>query len=192
MATYDAVTLTEAKDFLALEGTAEDETIVRLITGTTLEVERKLATQFVQRSVVEYHEGGGKRIYLQRIPIVSVASIVDPAGNTVLATDYVVRQQRWLEHFGHFNSAQTTAGQITDWTVTYTCGWFASTAAVAADVKQEVLRAIAALRESPAAGVSSVGVGDLSISYGGAGSGPTSPAIEEAAANLYAYRGVLL
>lgn len=192
MATYDAITLDEAKVFLALEGTSEDEVLARLISGTTLEVERKLGTQFVQRSVVERHEGGCKRIYPQVVPVVSVTSIVDPAGNTVPSTDYVVRQQRWLEHFGRFNPAQTTAGQVTDWTVTFTAGWFASTSAVAADVKQEVLRAVAALRESPAAGVSSVGVGDLSISYLSASTLSVSPAIEEAVANLYAYRGVLL
>lgn len=194
MATYDAVTLDEVKVSLALEGTAEDEMLARLISGVTLEVERRLGTQFIQRSLVEYHEGGSKRIYPQRAPIITVTSLVDPAGNVIPATDYVIRQQRWLEHFGHFNPAQTTAGQVTDWTVTYTAGWFASTSVVAADVKHEMLRALGALRESPAAGVSSVSVGDLSINYGQlAGSTvPTNPAMDECIASLYAYRGVLL
>lgn len=194
MATYDAVTLGELKTALQIDGTAEDEALARLISATTLEVERRLGTQFVIRSLVEYHEGGGKRLYPQRAPIASVTTIVDPAANAVLSTQFVVRQQRWIEHWGNFPNAYSTTGQPTDWTVTYTAGWFASTSVVAQDVKAEIVRAVAALREAPAAGVASVGVADLSISYTGryAGEVPTTPAIDAATAALQAYRGVLL
>lgn len=190
MATYDAVTLDEAKHALSIDGTAEDEMLQRLISATTLEVERRLGTQFVKRAVVEYHEGGGKRIYPQRVPIAEVTSIVDPASNTVPASNYVIRQQRWLEHYGHFDNAYTTAGQQTDWVVTYVAGWFASTSVVAADVKAEIIRAVAGTREAPAAGTASVGVGDLSVSYDNAAS-PSTAAVDAAAAALHAYQGVL-
>lgn len=196
MATYDAVTMDEAKVALGLEGTSEDENLARLITGITLELERRLRTQFIQRAVTEYHEGGSKRIYLQRTPIVSVTSITDPAANTVAATDYVIRQQRWLEHYGCFDHAFTTSGQKTDWIIVYNAGWFASTAAVTKDVKTEVLRAIGSMREAPAAGVQSVTVGDLSISYGSNTGGTTTfestPSVDAAVAALHAYAGVLL
>lgn len=194
MATYDAVTMDEARDSLGISGFAEDEALQRLVSALTLEIERRLGTQFVQRSLVEYHEGGGKHIYLGRAPIVSVASIVDPAGNVVAADQFVIRQQRWLEHWGRFYNAYTSAGQPTDWTVTYTAGWFATTAAVSPDVKAEILRAVAGMREAPAAGVASVGVGDLSISYSGRYSGevPTTPVVDGAVAALHAFRGVLL
>jgi hypothetical protein len=195
MATLDAVTLPEVKTALGIDGTAEDAALARLITATTLEVERALRTQFVQRSVVEYHPGECRRFYVQVVPIASVTSVVDPAGTTCPSTQYVVRQKRYIEHWGHFFNAFTSAGQVADWTVTYTAGWFASTAAVTADVKAEIIRAIAAAREAPNAGVSSVGVGDLSISYaaGQAATGGSMPAhVEAAAAALVAYRGVLL
>jgi hypothetical protein len=191
MATYDAITLEEAKGGLSLDGTAEDENIARLISGVTLELERRLGTQFVQRSLVERHEGGCKRIYPTRTPIISVTSIVDPAANTVPSTDYVIRQQRWLEHFGMFNHAFATSGQRTDWTITYTAGWFASASVITPDIKAEFIRALQGLRETPAAGVASVHVGDLSIAYAGAAV-PNSPAMDAAVVALYAYRGVLL
>lgn len=194
MAALDAVTLPEVKGALGIDGTAEDEMLVRLITATTLEIERRLRTQFVQRAVVEYREGGSKRIYPGVIPIVSITSIADPAGNTVGPTLYVIRQQRWLEAYGHFNQAFAVGGQMTDWTITYVAGWFANTTGVAADVKAEVIRAIGGLREAPAAGVSSVGVGDLSVSYSApvGVDGEAAPAVAAAVASLTAYQGVLL
>jgi Phage gp6-like head-tail connector protein len=196
MATYDAVTLDEAKHALSIDGTAEDEMLQRLISATTLEVERRLGTQFVKRAVVEYHEGGGKRIYPQRVPITEVTSIVDPAAHTVPSSNYVIRQQRWLEHFGHFDNAYTTAGQQTDWVVTYVAGWSASTSVVAPDVKAEIIRAVAGMREAPASGTTSVSVGDLSLSYARSGGvadveSATSAAIDAAVAALHAYQGVL-
>lgn len=193
MASYDAVTLEELKNALGVDGTDEDSSLARLITATTLEIEAALKTQFVQRSVIEYHEGGGKRIYPQRTPITQVTSIIDPGSRTVPSTQYVIRQQRFLEHWGHFDVAFTSAGQPTDWTVTFTAGWFASTAVVAPSVKAEIIRAIAAMREAPAAGISSVGVGDLSISYASpTAGGAVHPAIETAVNALHAYRGALL
>jgi hypothetical protein len=196
MATYDAVTLIEVKTALSIDGTAEDVSLARLISATTLEVERLLGTQFVIREVVEQHEGGERRIYPQVLPIVAVSSVVDPAGNAVPAGQYVVRQKRWLEHWGHFPLAFNSAGQQTDYTVTYTAGHFSSTSTVAPDVKAEIVRAVGTLREAPAAGVTSVSVGDLSISYAGRyanqGSATLSPAIEAAANSLDRYRGVVL
>jgi hypothetical protein len=191
MATYDAVTLIELKTALSIDGTAEDVSLARLISATTLEVERLLGTQFVIREVVEEHEGGERRIYPQVLPIVAVSSVVDPAGNAVPSDQYVVRRKRWLEHWGHFPLAFNSAGQQTDYTVTYTAGHFSSTSAVAPDVKDEIIRALGTLREAPAAGVNSVGVGDLSISYAAAPE-TSSPAIAGAAAALHRYRGVLL
>jgi hypothetical protein len=202
MATLDAVTLPEVKAALSIDGTDEDLALARLITAVTLGLEKRLRTQFVQRSVVEYREGHAKRIYLQTCPIASVTSIVDPAGNTVPSTDYIVRQKRWLEHYGCFPYAFTTSGQTTDWTITYTAGWFASTALVSSDVKTEVITAVAAVREQPSANVSSVKVGDLSVSYvesgasssnkPGGGSDRQQPIYDAAAVALHAYYGVLL
>ena len=97
-----------------------------------------------------------------------------------------------FEHFWTFPRAYTSAGQETDWTITYVPGWFASTGVVSPDVKAEVIRAVSALREQPAPGVSSVSVGDLSVAYGGAPDAQMSPAIDAATMALYAYRGVLL
>ena len=192
MATYDAVTLDEVKIALGIEGTAEDASLARLISAVTLEVERQLGTQFVQRTITESHWGGEKRLYLNRTPIASVTSMTDARAVVFSSSNYVIRQQRWLEAFGHFDRAYNSAGQETDWTVVYTAGWFASTSAVSPDVKGELIRAISSMREAPNAGVNSIGVGDLSISYASSTTGAVTPSIESAAVALHAYRGVVL
>ncbi len=199
MPTLDAMTLHEAKLALGIGGTSEDAQLARLITSVTQEAERRLGTQFVQRTVVELHEGGVRRIYPQVTPVVSVTSIVDQAANTVPATDYAVRQKKWLQHIGHFPIAYDANSIPTEWAVTYIAGWFATTEAVAADAKTELLRALATLRsvasQDPSL-VSAVSVGDLSVSYrtpeSVEGVAASNPVLDGAISALHAYRGVYL
>lgn len=221
MAAYDAISLPEVKEALRIEGTDGDKHLQTLVTGLTLELERLLGTQFVQRSVVEYHPGGQRRMYLSRAPITAVASIVDtqsPTPATVAATDYTIRQRRWLERAGGtFPTAYDANGNASEWTVTYTAGWFATTAVVSADVKEQIVRVLNSVRTSPETAIrsssssapdmtaaSSVKVGDLAItyasgstsasqfsSYQGAGGLPAA-ILAGAAEALFAYRGVWL
>lgn len=207
MAAYDAITLAEAKEALRIEGTNGDEHLQRLITGLTLELERRLGTQFVQRAVVEYRPGNCRTIYPNVTPVVSVTTIVDTQSTpvTVSSKDYTIRQRRWLE--GYFPTAYDVNGRVSDWTITYVAGWFASTSLVAQDVKEQMVRILNAVRTSPDTATSteetsaeSVKVGDLSISYGAPSSSSSSsssggfPAtmLDGAAEALFAYRGAWL
>jgi hypothetical protein len=192
MATTDVVTLDKAKTVLNIDGTSEDGRLAHLISAVSLELEKRLGTAFIQRSFVEQKEGGRKRIYLDRLPIVTVASMTDPASNTkTLDTDYVIRQGRYLEGIGYFAHAVNDQGQRTDWTITYTAGWFADTASVAFDVRAEALRVIGALREAPAPNAQSVRVGDLAVSYRTLDTAKGQTLLDESVNVLASYAGRL-
>jgi hypothetical protein len=167
-ATTDVVKIDKVKAVLQIDGTSEDERLAHLISAVSLELENRLGTIFVQRSFTEKKPGGGKRIYLDRLPIVTVASMQDTATspNTLtLDTEYTIREDRYLEAIGYFSHAVNPQGQRTDWRIQYTAGWFVSTAVVAADVRAEAIRVIGALREAPAPNAQSVRVGDLAVTY---------------------------
>jgi len=109
-------------------------------------------TAFVQRSFTEDHSGGMlgrrgglKRLYLNRTPIVSVASITDDDSNTVAATDYTVvgtLGNSYLEFDG------VMSAPVGRWTVVYTAGVFADTESVTWDVKVAALALIRQLRDN--------------------------------------------
>jgi uncharacterized phiE125 gp8 family phage protein len=165
--------LGEVKAFLGVTTSADDALIEALTDAASDRIEQLCQTAFIIRSFVEYHEGARKRLFLQRYPITEVTSIADPAGNTIPATDYIIKKDRGiLEHFGHFWVAQTTGGQPTQWTVTYKAGRFADTSVVTEDLKLACKQLVAKPYDQKVAGVSSVGVGDLSISYASAGETP--------------------
>lgn len=191
-ATTDLVTLDKAKAVLQIDGTSEDARLAHLISAVSLELEKRLGTAFVQRSFTDYKEGGRKRIYLDRLPIVTVASMTDPASNTkTLNTDYLIRQQRYLEGIGYFAHAVNDQGQRADWTIVYTAGWFTDTASVAFDVRAECLRVIGALREAPAPNAQSVRVGDLAVTYRGLNTAQGETLLDESVNVLADYAGRL-
>lgn len=190
--TTDVVKIDKVKAVLQIDGTAEDERLAHLISAVSLELEKRLGTAFVQRSFTEQHEGGRKRVYLDQLPIVTVASMTDAASNTLtLDTEYTIRQGRYIEAIGYFPHAVNSQGQRGDWTITYTAGWFASTAAVAPDVRAEAMRVIAALREAPAPTAQSVRVGDLAVTYRGLKSEEGQTIMDESMNVLAAYAGRL-
>jgi hypothetical protein len=109
-------------------------------------------TAFVQRSFTEDHSGGLvgrlgglKRLYLNRTPIVSVTSITDDDSNTVAATDYTIvgtLGNSYLEFDG------VMPAPVGRWTVIYTAGVFATTAAITWDVKVAALALVRQLRDN--------------------------------------------
>lgn len=183
MATTDALTLDEAKELLGIDGSSQDTKLQGLIGSVTRQLERRLGTHFVQRSVTEEHAGLVRRIYLNRSPIVSVTSITDPAGYTVPSTDFVVREKRYLEHWGRFWQAQTTAGQPTNWTVVYVAGWFADQKVVDELVKSEVAKLISMQLTQPDPRMTSITVDDISMGFGG-GAGKDSALLDPMSASI--------
>jgi hypothetical protein len=191
-ATTDVVKIDKAKAVLNIDGTSEDARLAHLISAVSLELETRIGTIFIQRSFVEKKEGGRKRIYLDRLPIVSITSMTDPAGNTLtVEVDFLVRGDRYIEGIGYFPHAVNDQGQRTDWSITYTAGWFASTSAVAFDVQAEALRVIGALREAPAPNAQSVRVGDLAVTYRTLNSAEGQTLLDESQNVLTNYAGRL-
>lgn len=165
------VSAAEAEAYFGLGTLAGDDldNLQRQINSASYLIENWLNTATIQRAFTQFETGGVKRWFMQKYPIVSVASIQDPAANTIPSTDYYIEKDRGiLVHFGRFWIAQTTQGQPCMWTVTYTAGWWSALANVPDDVKQAAYYIIAMLRDQTAngVGVSSVSVGALSVSYG--------------------------
>ncbi len=107
---------------------------------------------FVQRSFTEDHSGGIvgrrgglKRLYLNRTPIVSVASITDDNSNTIAATGYTIigtLGNSYLEFDG------LMPAPVGRWTVIYTAGVFADTASVTWDVKLAAIILVKRMRDN--------------------------------------------
>lgn len=192
MAATDLVTLGQAKAFLGTEDSLDDE-LVAQIQGLSLELEGRLSTYFIQRARTEYHPGGHKRIWLNRYPVISITSITDPASNTIASDEYVVRQRRYIEFWGRWPQAVASSGQRTDWEIVFQCGLWADTDSVPADVQYTFLKCLEGVRANPTE-ASSVGVGDLSISFGASPGNASRSAdlLSAAALSLVQYRGDFL
>lgn len=173
--TYALCTVAEAEVGLGLSTGEGGSRLEALVNSATILAETYCRAPFVIRSFTELHPGWSKRIYLKHAPVTSVTSIVDPALNTVPSTDYIILGHMGvLEHFGRFPIPQNSQGQRAYWTVTFDAGLFANTAAVGADLKEACWRIAGKAWESPSGGAQSVGVGSLSVSYGGSGGAQTS------------------
>lgn len=170
MAATDLVDLAEAKRYLGITGTTDDTLIQEILSGVSLDIKNACQAPLVRETgLIEYHEGGKKRIFLRAYPVVSITSIQDsktPTPNEVPATDYFVRKDiGLLEHFGRFPIPVNNNGQRTVWTVTFEAGRFANTAAVPADLKLVANKMIARAWGRKEPGDESVSVGSLSITY---------------------------
>lgn len=166
--TIDLVTIDDVKTFLTLTGTVDDVLLQVLVTATSKSFEDYCLTAFVIQSFTELHQGLIKQIFMRRYPITAVTSITASGGTwTVPSTDYWVDTERGiLEHFGRFPIPTNTAGQRTRWSIVYSAGRFANTAAVTSDLRLACMRVVADAYERRSPGVSSVAVGDMSVGYG--------------------------
>ena len=133
------ITVTELKDWLDINGTADDKKLRRatFVATYALEAECK-GTVFVRRTFTEDYaagqvpgrRGGAKRIHLFHGPIVSVTSITDDDSNTVASTDYtIVANGGYLEHDSLWPAP------VGRWTIIYVAGVFADTDDVSQNVK---------------------------------------------------------
>jgi len=171
--TYDLITLAEAQTFPGMSN-ADVSILAALITAASLDFETFWDNYGVQRQVAErysYREikissAHANTIWLRKLPIVSVASIVDQDSNAILSTDY------WIDY--DLGALRTTGGWYiphdangfeTYWTVTYTAGRVADTASVPANIKHACKMWVAELFKNSSQNVTSKSVGDLRISY---------------------------
>lgn len=164
---YRLTTLDRVKKYLVTLGTQQEGKVEPLIDAATLAIEGYCQNAFVQRAFTDQHtggvhgeRGGAKRLFLSRYPIVSVASITDPAGGTVAATDYVVASaEGYLEHVGMWPAPTYR------WSIAYTAGRFASESAVNEDVRLACHMLIEDWLRAPTGPISSKSGGQRSVQY---------------------------
>jgi len=157
--------------------------IKALINRATAAIERKCRRKFVHddgdRQIFDLVRAGSNRdilsqnrIYLRFRPIVEVVSITDPAGNTLDPDDLAIFEGEGIIE-GFLQTAFTTNGRPSRWTITYVPGYFSATTDVDEDLKEACIKTVAAWIASPTGRVvASKSVGGDSISYVNQSSAP--------------------
>jgi hypothetical protein len=168
---YALITLDEAKEYPGMSAlpASEEAMVETVIDAVTADFEDFWDNYAVQREVSEdytYDRFVEGKIELNHYPIVSVKSITDPAGNTIASTDY------WIDKaHGYLVCANTWAipqdanGFQTYWTIVYTAGRVANTAAVPAHIKHAAKAWVAVKYRHADQDLVQKSVGDLSIRY---------------------------
>ena len=145
---------------------AEEGALQDLIDSMSLAIEARVGCQILDRSVVEYLDGGVKTLHTEH-PIVSVTPIASPDATVITAANYYFTpRSHLLRHSANWPHAYTTNSVRAKWIVTYVGGIMASPSD---DLRLACGKAVAWAYEkrgsSPDA--SSIGVGSLSVSYSG-------------------------
>jgi hypothetical protein len=176
--TTDLVTLEEAKAYLEYPTTNErkDDMLEGVIAGASLGLENWCRVPLIQREFTEYYtaapfgsndgysSGGANVIWLNKYPVVSVDSIEDGYGNTVIDTDYHIDSRHGtLIHSGGWPTAYDANDLVGEWTIVYTAGHFASTSVVTSDVKLACNMMIASYVAMKSGMVQRMHTGDLKV-----------------------------
>lgn len=162
--TYRLTTLEQFKQYAKTGSNADDSLIATLIDAATEQIEAYCRNALVQRSFTEYFVGTGQtRIFLSKYPIQSVTSITDADSNTVAATNYFIRaSEGYLEHIGGY-----WPKPVEQWTIVYTAGRYATTAAVAHNARVACEALVAEFLNAPRSPILSQSGGAKSVSYQG-------------------------
>ena len=176
VATTSLITLAEAKVYpgMASLPSADEAIVESLCDACALDFEAYLGKALIQRAFTEdysYAEISRQSresdiIWMRQYPLVSVTSITDPAANTIAATNYWIDKVRGaLRANAAWSLPKDDNGFTAYWTIVYTAGHWATTAAVPANVKQAAKMYVAYLYSRPNPEVASKSVGDLRIAY---------------------------
>ncbi len=164
LGTVALVTLPQAKNYLRVDDSADDESIMRLIEAATKTAEDHAGKTFVQKEVTENRVGNGDRLLsLHWQPIVSVTSVELDGVAQTKDVDYIeLLDMGWLKR----GSGWTKDKAIV---VVYTAGYGvtrAATQVLIPDVVTAVLLILADLYENRGDTVDSINISGLgSTSY---------------------------
>ena len=113
------ITLAEAKDFLRISNTAQDDTIQVIIDGAEEWVGRTAGRSISEEGHVEYLTGGGKALRPSHRPVVSVSEVYDTeSGAAEDSGDWdLVRDGIYRDSMDRWESAPENR-----WRVTYVGG----------------------------------------------------------------------
>jgi len=184
MATVDLITLAEAKNWLGISGATHDTKLTALATAVSLRLEKWCGTKLVQGTVTsEKHtggslgagggfrdpiRGGGKRLFLKNMPIVSITSIVDTQSTPAEVTDvdYLIwNDEGIVEHRAFWPVPFDSNTNFAFWLVTYVAGYFANTAGVDENVKLAARMLLARYFKDVTPGVKSKSIATFSVTY---------------------------
>ena len=156
-------TLAEVKALLGITYADDDAQLTPLIAGASTLIERYTGATFALTEFTDVHDGGGEALILDRLPVVSVASVTDRIASAAVAefeadpaTGMIYRgadglgQRRWQGGRRRFE-------------VAYTAGHDGAPD----DMKQALAMIVAAMRENPA-GMTAQKDGDYSFAASGA------------------------
>lgn len=164
------ISLAELKTYLGLTTSSQDERLEALIDGVSAAIESYCQNLFVIRTgLVEFYEetpNRSPRLYLKHYPVVQVTDVRDEAGFLIALTEFNVRRELGeLYRSGGWLKPQDANGTPARWQVTYDAGRFATTAAVAADLKLAAKKWVSMARELVTPGVQSKSMGQISVTF---------------------------
>lgn len=136
------VSLDDAKQWLGLEvGNAlDDHRLGLILQGVKAQVDRFCGTPLVAATHKQRFDGGEHAWFLDRRPITEITSILDPAGNAIASTEYLLREELgMIEFYGYAPRAVRSTGERDRWEVIYKAGHFATEGAVTGDAANAIL-----------------------------------------------------
>ena len=140
-----SVTLADAKSYLGIasDDCQDDYRLAMIINAARDTVEEYLEVPLVQRALTQ--KFGSERVWqLDGMPIASITSILDPAGNEIESDRYLLVEELGLIcHYGFPPRAVKSNGQADRWTVTYVAGHFAHENMMPHGLKLGILKLVA-------------------------------------------------
>jgi uncharacterized phiE125 gp8 family phage protein len=169
--TYEPVTLSEAKNYLKVDYTTDDNLISSLIFSARKQIENELGgVAIVKRSFTQKQTGGIKEICLMRQPVNSITSLTyydsfDSIGELIDPSEYRNVNEFIFSKNGFFNFGRNADGYVT----VFNAGLVEDTQIGAStcpiSLKTAILRIVAYLYENREEFATTIGEGGFSISY---------------------------
>lgn len=148
---YEPVTVNEAKNYLKVDDTTDDNLIAQLIKTSRKMIETQASLAFHRRTIVQKQTGGLETIDAVRIPVHSVTSIqyaedFDSSYITLDSSEYRLAGNRFFNENYKFKRGRDADGYV----VTYIAGMVADTtpSTINNDMKTAILRIVAFLYEN--------------------------------------------
>lgn len=141
-----SVTLHDAKQYLGIgaDDCQDDYRVSQIIAAIREQVDDYLATPLVQAVRTQKFMGDSRLWILDAAPVASVASILDPAGNSIPSDRYCLfGELGQIRHYVYPGRAVRSDGSADRWTVTYTAGHFDSENKIPNAVKLAILDLVA-------------------------------------------------
>ena len=145
---------------------SEDARVGDILAGIRAQVEQHVGTPLVRETKVEDFDAGDHVYYTYYRPIVSVTSIVDPAGNTLGSDDYVLQKEEGrLIFYSYIPRPVNSDGTLARWTITYVAGLFADEESIRPDIALAIRDLCAQHYHRPEPDVQAVRTLDQATSY---------------------------